>query len=353
MDDLECRNIGILEQEKQALLKIGVRVCRRLRYTFRSTMRPFKQCFALLLLLACGRVEAQTFSIRDGGMKRTFVVEEIPAGVAAAQEEPSAEPELVLYEQGVKKTEYTKRTVTRQILVELKPGTDPAALAKKYGTTLAGSPSYAPGFHILETSTAFDALTLAETLRNDPNVLSADPLLTRKMQKKSIPNDPLFTNQWHLLNTGQNGGTAGVDVNVTNVWESYQGSGIIVGVVDDGLEWTHEDLTNRIDSALGKDWVSGDNDPSPNLSAGDSHGTSCAGLIAAQANNAIGISGVAPQSTLAGLRLVSDEAEVDDSQEAEAFAHSNQVIHIKSNSWGPFDTGDIVEGPGTPSLRLL
>lgn len=306
--------------------------------------------FVLCLTLSAS---AQTYRFQDGGMTRTFVVEEQPASASAVEGAPIQEPQLILYEVGAKKTEYSKRIATKQVLIKLKPGTDLAAFAEKYNIVLADSPSYAPGFYVFETPTAFGALTLSETLRNDPEVLSAEPMLARKHKKKVIPNDPQFTNQWHLLNTGQNGGTAGIDINVTNVWETYQGTGIIVGVIDDGLEWTHEDLTNRVNSALGKDWVSGDNDPSPNLSAGDSHGTSCAGLIAAQANNAIGVSGVAPKSTLAGLRLVSDEANVDDGQEAAAFYHSNQVIHIKSNSWGPFDTGNLVEGPGTLAAAAL
>ena len=39
-----------------------------------------------------------------------------------------------------------------------------------------------------------------------------------------IPTDSLFVNQWHLNNTGQSGGTAGVDINVTGVWDDYTGA---------------------------------------------------------------------------------------------------------------------------------
>lgn len=345
---LECRNIGILEGEKQALLKIGVRKCRRMRYTSRSKMSPFKQCFTLLLLLDCFCAGAQTFSIRDGGMNRTFVVEEVPA--VGAQEAPVVEPELVLYEQGVKKTEYTKRTVTRQILVELKPGTDPAALAAKHGAVYVKSPSYAPGFHILETSTAFGALTLSETLRQDPAVLSADPLLERKMQKKSIPNDPQFTNQWHLLNTGQNGGTAGIDIHVTNVWETYQGSNLVIGIVDDGLLTTHEDLEDNVDTTLDWDFNGNDADPSPG-SSNDDHGTPCAGVAAGRGNNGKGISGAAPQATLVGFRLIA--AATTDQQEADALSTNNALIQIKSNSWGPDDKNPVIEGPGKLTAGAL
>jgi len=314
-------------------------------------MSPCKQ--TLLALCFAATAGAQTYRIHDGGMNRAFVVEEVPATMAVTKDAPSEEPQIILYEAGAKKTEYSKRIATKQILVELKAGTDPAALADQYDITLLDSPAYAPGFHIFEATTAFDSLTLAETLRNDPDVLSAEPLLARKHQKKNIPNDPQFTNQWHLLNTGQNGGTAGVDVNITNVWETTQGSNILIGIIDDGLLETHEDLSNNVNTVLGKDWIDGDNDPSPKSAYNDTHGTPCAGVAAGRGNNNLGIAGAAPQATLVGLRLVSDEAAVNDQDEAEAFAHSNSLIHIKSNSWGPDDNGTTIEGPGTLAAAAL
>lgn len=308
--------------------------------------------FATKLFFACLTVScaasAQTYRIQDSGVTRTFVIEEEPASVSV-KSAPAEEQPIILYEQGVRKTEYTKRTVTTQVLVELEPGTDPAALAKKHGAGYATSPVYAPGFHILETETSFGALSLAEALRSNPAVLSAEPLLTRLQQKKSIPNDPQFTNQWHLLNTGQNGGTPGIDVNVTNVWETYQGNGIIIGIIDDGLLETHEDLSANANTALSYDFWEKDNNPAPGT--GDDHGTPCAGIIAAEADNSTGVSGVAPQSELAGLRLI--VGATSDSQEANALSYSNQVIDIKSNSWGPDDDGMTLAGPGTLTATAL
>ncbi len=304
----------------------------------------------LLLLCFAVSIHAQTYRIHDGGMARTFIVEEFPAARLAS---PAKEPQIVLYEAGARKTEYSKRIATQQVLVKIKEGADPAALAKKHSAILADSPTYAPGFHILETTSAIGALALAETLRNDPSVLSAEPLLARKRQKKSIPNDLKFSEQWHLLNTGQNSGTAGIDIRVSNVWNTYQGSNIVIGIVDDGLLATHEDLSNNVNTALGKDWVDGDNDPSPKPAHEDTHGTPCAGVSAARGNNGVGVSGSAPRATLVGLRLISNERSVTDADEAGAFAHSNALIHIKSNSWGPDDNGETMEGPGTLAAAAL
>ena len=64
-----------------------------------------------------------------------------------------------------------------------------------------------------------------------------------------VPTDLLFNNQWHLRNTGQLGGTPGIDINVTTVWNDYNGSGVHVGVFDDEVEYTHHDLNNNYDAS--------------------------------------------------------------------------------------------------------
>ncbi len=310
-------------------------------------MHVIKQ--GLLVLFLAFSAGAQTYRIQDGGVARTFVIEEQPATPAALKNAPVEESQIILYETGVKKTEYSKRIATHQVLVELTPGTDPTSLAARYDIALSASPAYAPGFHIFETSPAFSALTLPETIRSDPSVISAEPMLARKHQKKSVPNDPLFADQWHLLNTGQNGGTAGMDINVTNVWETYQGSNILIGIVDDGLDLEHEDLIENLNTTI--DWDFNYNDAIPQADSGDDHGTPCAGVAAGRGNNSLGISGAAPQATLVGMRLIAESTV--DSEEAAAFAHSNSLIHIKSNSWGPSDDGETLEGPGTLAAAAL
>ena len=257
---------------------------------------------------------------------------------------------LVLYEVGRPRTEFTRRVLTPRVLVRLAPGTDPQALAAAVGAAAGGETPYAPGHFILETAEPGGALALASALRARPGVLAAEPLLARQAQKKFAPNDTYFTQQWHLRNTGQGGGTAGADVNLTNVWDTYKGDGITIAIVDDGLQWTHPDLTNRYNAALSWDFNGNDADPYPDIVL-DDHGTACAGVAAAQGNNAKGVCGAAFNATLVGLRLIA--LPNTDADEAAALAHSNGVIQIKSNSWGVPDTGDILEGPGTLALHAL
>lgn len=232
--------------------------------------------------------------------------------------------------------------LTRRVLVEMADGAQPAALATACGAVSHESPEYSPRHLILTFSGMLDGLSAAETLRTQPGVVSAAPMLAQLRQKRFTPNDPRFawgagntSYQWHLKNTGQNGGTAGIDINSATAWDTVKGSGIRIGIVDDGLEVAHPDLSPAADTVNDHDWNDGTpDDPTGNPSV-DDHGTACAGLAAARGNNSIGVSGSAPSATLVGLRLIAGA--VDDSDEAAAVSWKKDIIQIYSNSWGPDD----------------
>ena len=83
-----------------------------------------------------------------------------------------------------------------------------------------------------------------------------------------------------------------------------------------------------------------------------SHGSSCAGVLAmAKDNNVCGV-GVAYNSKVAGIRLLSGLLHTD-ATEAIALGLNSQHIDIYSNSWGPYDDGIIVDGPGRLALTAL
>ena len=82
--------------------------------------------------------------------------------------------------------------------------------------------------------------------------------------EKIPPNDPLFSQQWHLNNTGQSGGTVGADINVLDAWEIATGDGVVIGVVDGGIDFEHPDLSDQYRADLSYDYADDDVDPSPN-----------------------------------------------------------------------------------------
>lgn len=264
-----------------------------------------------------------------------------------APAEAGVKGEWVVYPKGAGQDEANRRWLTRQVLVQLKPWTAQLSLRSVPGVTdLEMKGRYA----VVKLSGAADAaLDGAARLRGVRGVVSAEPMLARQFSKKSIPTDPYFSYhaglpgyQWHLKNTGENGGTLGIDANVTGAWDSWTGSGVTIGIVDDGLEVTHPDLSPNVSLLLSHDFNDADSDPSPG--AGDYHGTSCAGVAAARWNNGLGGSGAAPEATLAGMRLIAGP--ITDADEADAYEHEKASIFIKSNSWGPYDGAFVIGGPG-------
>ena len=179
-------------------------------------------------------------------------------------------------------------------------------------------------------------------LQTSGEIEVAYPLIDRQHYPRWTPNDPYFSDQWHLENTGQDNGVSGEDVNITGAWNSVRGTGVVIGVVDDGLEWDHDDLKTNYESTLDYDYCNYDGNPNP--AGWDAHGTAAAGVAAATGNNGIGVSGAAPDASLAGLMLIA--CGNSDSDEANALSHLNNDIDIYSNSWGPSDNGQTLSGPG-------
>ncbi len=163
-----------------------------------------------------------------------------------------------------------------------------------------------------------------------PNI-AFQPLLSGQM----IPNDEYFSKQWHLHNTGQTGGTPNADVNAPEAWEITAGDpDIVVAILDTGVDANHPDLVNNIVS--GYDFIEDDAIPEPGrFWADDAHGTNCAGLVAAQGNNGIGVAGIAWNCSIMPIRILSEDSYTTEADIATAFrwAAANGA-DILSNSWG-------------------
>lgn len=159
------------------------------------------------------------------------------------------------------------------------------------------------------------------------------------------PNDPLFGEQWHLLDPQQLQSLEQPDI--LSTWDRYQGSDIVIGFVDDGIDYNHPDLRSRYRADLSYDFLDNDGDPSP--TSGSNHGTMIAGIAVATGSNGVGVSGVAPQAAWAALRHES----FDDADVARTLSHRSQDIDIYNNSWGPYDDGKTLQRPGTQTQLAL
>jgi kexin len=237
-----------------------------------------------------------------------------------------------------------RMVLRNEIVVRFPDGLDEAGrleLERSHGLTLVRELTAAPNTFLYRAADPLTALETANRLQASDRVAYASPNWLHSRFKRAIPNDPLFPNQWHLLNTGQGGGTPGQDIHVTPVWDTWRGSHEeVIAIVDTGIEKNHEDLKANTLTDLGWDWVDNDDDPEW---VDDDHGVHVAGTAAGRGFNAIGISGVAPWAALVGHRLLGAETDVN---ESEALTRNKNVVDIYNNSWGPADDGLHLRGPG-------
>ena len=140
-----------------------------------------------------------------------------------------------------------------------------------------------------------------------------------------IPGDSGFGSQWHLLNTS----TPLADLNVTSVWDDYTGNGVVVGVMDTGIDYLHPDLAPNYRHDLDYDARDGDSDAYASASD-DNHGTTVAGVIAAALDGS-GAVGVAPGADIAGFRIGFGSG--PSNQDVTQFQNALNV-DVVNNSWG-------------------
>lgn len=165
---------------------------------------------------------------------------------------------------------------------------------------------------------------------------------------RAILNDEMWPQMWYL-NRGK-----GLDMNVQEAWaEGITGRGVVVTILDDGLEKNHPDLYKNYDPQASYDVNNHDEDPMPRYDVLDSnrHGTRCAGEVAATANNSMCAVGVAFGAGVGGVRML--DGDVTDAVEARSLSLNPQHIDIYSASWGPDDDGKTVDGPGELATRAF
>lgn len=154
--------------------------------------------------------------------------------------------------------------------------------------------------------------------------------------------DPLWSYQWYLNSNGD------TTMNVERAWElGFTGKGVVVSILDDGVERTHPDLINNYDPNASFDVNDGDRDPTPRYDRinTNQHGTRCAGEVAMEAGNNVCGVGIAFNASIGGIRML--DGAITDAVEGTSLTVRRKYIDIYSASWGPEDNGATVDGPGT------
>lgn len=280
----------------------------------------------------------------------TAVLASATAATASAVNNPAAPPGL-----SAPATTAVAPLTTDQFIVKFKPSAagSVAERSKTYAKA-AGDTSIdvrevrttASDAEVVKASrqlSAAESQRLLESVAAGGNVASVEPDI--RMYPSAAPNDPYYSQQWAL--SDPNAG-----IRVPSVWDGTTGTGQVVAVIDTGIT-AHSDLQAHVtagydmiaDPASSGDGDGRDADPSDpgdfraagacgsGSSATSSwHGTHVAGIIAAVANNAEGISGAAPGVKIEPVRaLGSCGGYVSDVSDSITWASGGTVSGVPAN----------------------
>ena len=177
-----------------------------------------------------------------------------------------------------------------------------------------------------------DFINVLRAMQADPDLEYAEE--DKIISVKLTPNDPYFTSS----------GTWGQDyydlwglyaINASSAWDTSTGAGIVVAVVDTGIDYNHPDIAANV--VPGWDFVGTDvNNPQQSSDPIDhfGHGTHVAGTIAAVGNNGIGVIGVAWQAKVMPVKGLDDNGSGADSTLAPAIEYAaTNGADVINNSW--------------------
>ncbi|XP_024212321.1 neuroendocrine convertase 1 isoform X3 [Pan troglodytes] len=254
-----------------------------------------------------------------------------------------------------------KRQFVNEWAAEIPGGPEAAsAIAEELGYDLLGQIGSLENHYLFKHKnhprrSRRSAFHITKRLSDDDRVIWAEQQYEKERSKRSalrdsalnLFNDPMWNQQWYLQDTRMTAALPKLDLHVIPVWQKgITGKGVVITVLDDGLEWNHTDIYANYDPEASYDFNDNDHDPFPRYDPTNEnkHGTRCAGEIAMQANNHKCGVGVAYNSKVGGIRML--DGIVTDAIEASSIGFNPGHVDIYSASWGPNDDGKTVEGPG-------
>ena len=185
------------------------------------------------------------------------------------------------------------------------------------------------------TSKKYSTSQIISIAKEKSAVVKAQP--NYKKKAFDITDDAYSKYQWALDNKGQNAGVADNDLNPDAVWnKGVKSSEKVIAIVDTGFDYKNEDLkdnvwtnenTRDLPGLHGYDFANGDSNPQDD----NGHGSHCAGIITATANNQKGISGVNQSAKIMALKVLDEEGGGNDSEIVAAFNYIYEAQNMGVN----------------------
>ncbi len=224
-----------------------------------------------------------------------------------------------------------------------------AAVAARHGLQVAESDVRA-GLAVLVDPQLRDRAGLLEALATSSDVAFAEPSVQHHLLRTP---DDYGEYLWGFHNTGLNGGRAGADVSAFDAWDRSTGEGVVVAIIDTGVDTSHPDLrpnlwvntgeiagngrdddgNGYVDDVHGFDFVFRDGEPEDN----EGHGTHVAGTVAAAGDDGYGVPGMAFDARIMAIKLLDPSGGGGSYQAAEAIRYAvDSGADVINASWGSY-----------------
>ncbi len=245
------------------------------------------------------------------------------------------------------------------------PGSRRSTNSRAGGVSGKGKGRGLENIYLIKVEEDIDVEEAVEAYSDDPNVEYAEPNFIMKIN--AVPNDSNYSEMWGLHNTGQTGGLTDADIDAPEAWDIFTGDpGLVVGVIDTGVDYTHEDLAANmwvntaeqsgtpgvdddgngyIDDIYGWDAHNDDGDPMDD----HNHGTHVSGTIGGAGNNNLGVTGVNWDVKIMALKFLSDQGSGSTSDAITCIEYLLEMksrgvnIRVTNNSWGSNNSSSALE----------
>lgn len=162
---------------------------------------------------------------------------------------------------------------------------------------------FAPNTYEVRAIGRPDSLAASQELQGDDRFIFAEPVFQEQISGRAAPDDPRYPDQWQWHNTA----LPGADVHLEAAWQHTRGQGIRVAVIDNGFDAGHPDLVAGVGEASGFFTANGTFTPGTAGMPNNNHGTFCAGMVGARADNGLGGVGAAPDCSLVLVACLPDQ----------------------------------------------
>ncbi len=227
-----------------------------------------------------------------------------------------------------------------------------ASIIKQYRIPEAMAEQFDGSLVLLKLSPEMTTPQAMAALSMDGRVAYAEANDLLHPAGERYPND-YQVSQWSLKNSGQDGGTRGVDISAPEAWAIHVGDrqdGPVVAILDTGIDTEHPDLVDNlwtnpdevaddgldndqnglIDDIHGANFIASTGDPRDD----NGHGSHVAGIIAATGNNGGGITGINWEGRVMGLKFLNSGQGGSVADAVEAFLYATEKgARVTNSSW--------------------